>query len=490
MKKKILLILLPVLLLCCFSLSCADNAGNNVKSDAEPGSDDALSADIAESGEITVESIIENLPDANYNGYIFTVLTSNLNDGGEFEWRQAPEETETGEPINDALFRRDRLIEEKYNINMRYVIEDRVGNMASMAQRTVRSGDNAYDMIIGEMIGVTRTLAQSGAVLDFSDFPNVDLSKPWWNQNAIRDLTIDNKFFFPTGDVTPRYVLGPYFLMFNKNLFANHGLDFPYEKVLDGTWTFDEFQKLIKGKTIDTNGDGTYDFFGMFNAGFTAYAFMKSFGESIISTKDGNPFISVGNERSMNIIAKITELLTYNDMYFDLNYDVFDEYRMFTNSQALFVGQTAAILVMYRDMEDDFGIIPLPKFDLNQDSYYSYAQPWDSVGLSVPNTNEDTERTGMIIEAIAAVGRYTSTPAQYEVTLQTKFTRDEYSPKMLDIICETATFDLGHIYNFGNCFDTLNNSFHRNTPFTSELERIMPRMQAELDRTIQTYSGS
>jgi hypothetical protein len=94
----------------------------------------------------------------------------------------------------------------------------------------------------------------------------------------------------------------------------------------------------------------------------------------------------------------------------------------------------------------------------------------------------------MIIEAFAALGRYTSTPAQYEVTLQTKFTRDEYSAKMLDIICETATFDLGHIYNFGGVFDRLNNSFHRNLPFTSELERILPRMQAEIDRTIAIFN--
>ncbi|MCL2816724.1 MAG: extracellular solute-binding protein, partial [Oscillospiraceae bacterium] len=375
MKKIFLLILV----LAVFIVSCGDNAGDdNIKSGAgqtpenlQNGGETGANDNDGETVEITAQSVLADLPDANYGGYTFTVLTSNLNDGAEFEWRQAPEETETGEPINDALFRRDRLIEEKYNINIKYIIQDRVGEMASMAQRTIRSGDNLFDMVVGEMIGVTRTLAQSGAVHDFLDFPNVDLSKPWWNQNAIRDLMIDNKFFFPTGDVTPRYVLGPYFLMFNKDLFADHGLDLPYEKVLDGTWTFDEFQKLIKDKTRDTNGDGTYDFFGMFNAGFSAYAFMKSFGESIIGIKDGNPFISVGNERSMHIIQAITDLLTMHDMYYDLNYAVFDEYHTFTNSRALFVGQTAAILVMYRDMDDDFGIIPLPKFDLNQESYYS-----------------------------------------------------------------------------------------------------------------------
>jgi len=499
MMKKILLISLMAI----FLFSCSANPDSNSKNNADPTTESQ--ADIAddnenasenienEETEITALDIIADLPDADYGGYTFTILTSNGAQGGEFEMRQAPEETENGEPINDALFRRGRLIEDKYNINLNYIIENDIANMLSMSQKTIKSGDNAYDMIIGELLGVTRALAQSGGVHDFADFPNIDLSKPWWNKNAIRDLTIDGKFFFPIGDITPRYILSPYFLMFNKTLFADYGLDFPYDKVLDGTWTIDEFYNLVKGQTRDLNSDGRLDgedFYGMFNAGFSAYAMMKSCGESIISTKDGNPYISIGNERSIDIIEKITGLLVTNDIYYDTKYKPFDEYYIFSNGQALFVGQTAAILAMYRDMEYDYGILPLPKYDLNQESYYSYAQPWDSVGLSVPKTNEDTERSGMIIEALAAVGKYTSTPAQYEITLKTKFIRDEYSPKMLDIICETATYDLGHIYNFGGCFDVLNNSFHRNQPFTSQLEKIMPKMQAEIDKTIKTFSES
>ena len=492
MRKRLLLILLSAAL---FLPACssASTDGNSDSADITGMQDGIIDGgENIEAAAVTVESVLAGLPDADYEGYIFTVMTANMSHGGEFEWRQAPEETETGEPINDALFRRARLIEEKYNINFEYIIENDVGAMANTAQRTVRSGDNAFDIVIGEMINVTRALAQAGHVYDFVDFPNVDLSQPWWVQNAMRDLMINNRFFFPTGDITPRYVLGPYFLMFNKTLFADRGLEIPYNKVLGGTWTLDELYDLTKDQTRDLNGDGVIiiedDFFGMFNAGFTAYAMMVSSGENIIGTENGNPFVSVGNERSMNIIARITDILTAGDIYYSTDYEVFDEYRVFSSGRALFIGQTAAILHMYRDMDHEYGVIPLPKFDLAQENYYSYSQPWDSAALSVPITNENTERTGMIVEAMAAVGKYTSTPAQYNITLQTKFSRDEYTPVMLDIICETATFDLGHIYNFGGVFDALNNSLHSNTPFVSQLESILPRMEAEIERTINSFA--
>jgi len=440
-----------------------------------------------------VMEILRSLPDENYGGYEFKIWTSNR-PNQTLELRQAPEEQETGEPVNDALYKRDRLIEDKYNINIKYTVIDDLPEMHQKAERSVKSGDNAFDFIISDFKNVTRTLAQNGAVYDFNEIPNVDLSKHWWSKYATRDMTIAGRFYFPTGDITPRFVLTPHLLMFNKHLFSAHGLEYPYDKVLDGTWTVDALNGLIKGMGRDLNGDGVFDmendFYGMVVEDITAFSFYKGFGENMIGVENGSPYIAFGTEKSYNAIDRLRDLFSTNDTYVDPQYRAYEEVASFIEGRALFLGQTACNLYLFRDMEYDYGIVPMPKLSAAQESYYSYCNPWGAVAAAVPKTNENIGRTGMIIEAFAAAGKYLSTPAQYEVTLKTKFARDEYSEKMLDIISENACYDFGPIYDWGGNYAALLDCIFQNKPFVSDYEKTRGRMQSGLEKTIAAFADS
>ena len=436
-------------------------------------------------------SVLALLPEADYGGYEFKFWTSNR-PNQTLEIRQAPEEEEIGEPINDALYRRDRLIEDKYNIKIAYTILDDVGDMTNKTQKSVASGDNSFDIVIGDFQNVTRNLAQSGSIYDFYLIPNVDLSKSWWSKYASRDLTINGKFYFPTGDITPRFTLSPYLMMFNKQLFMDYGLDYPYQKVLDGKWTLDALAEIIKGKGKDLNDDGKNDmgdFYGLITEGMTAVCFYRGFGQNIISIENGDPKITLGTQKSYEVIDRLAELFVGNDWYVDPQYRSYEEGPPFREGRTFILTQTTGNLSLFRDMEYDFGILPMPKLDDRQESYYSYCNPWGAVAVAVPKTNENIERTGMLIEAFAAAGKYTSTPAQYEVTLKSKFTRDEYSELMLDIICENASYDFGPIYNWGGCFDIILNSVYKGDPIVSAFEKIQDKMQGELEKTIEAFAN-
>ena len=437
-----------------------------------------------------INSILTSLPEVDYNGYEFKFWTSNWANP-TLEMRQAPENEENGEPINDALYKRDRLIEEKYNITIAYTILNDVGDMTNKAQKSVMSGDNAFDIVIGDFQNVTRTLAQTGSIYDFNAVSNVDLSKPWWSKYAIRDMTIGGKFYFPTGDITPRFILCPYLLMFNKQLFQDHGLVYPYEKVLEGKWTLDALNEIIKDKGRDLDGNGKYDmndFYGLITEGMTAFCLYRGCGENMIAINNGNPYIAIGSEKSYFVIDRITSLFSTNDSYVDPQYRSYEEGPPFREGRTLVLGQTTGNLSLFRDMDYDFGILPMPKLDENQESYYSYCNPWGAVAVAVPKTNENIERTGMLIEAFAAIGRYTSTPAQYDVTLKTKFTRDEYSEKMLDIICENASYDFGPIYDWGGNYNKFLDCIYKNNPFISELEATKDKMQGNIEKTIAIFN--
>ncbi|MCL2814819.1 MAG: hypothetical protein FWD23_09490, partial [Oscillospiraceae bacterium] len=94
-----------------------------------------------------------------------------------------------------------------------------------------------------------------------------------------------------------------------------------------------------------------------------------------------------------------------------------------------------------RSMEADFGVVPFPKADENQSRYYAASNgAWPKI---IPNTAPNPERTGIILEALAAESKNLTIPAFIEICLKTKYVRDEESSEMLTIILNSVTEDLG-----------------------------------------------
>ena len=106
----------------------------------------------------------------------------------------------------------------------------------------------------------------------------------------------------------------------------------------------------------------------------------------------------------------------------------------------------------FRDMDTDFGIVPMPKYDTTQDSYYSFVHMYCANCIVVPKTGQDFARTGVIVEALSAESMYTLKPAYYDKTLMGKGVRDAESAAMLDIIFATRIYDLGYMFNWGGLY--------------------------------------
>lgn len=493
MKHIIRIVSILLVMSLIFALvSCGNSKTTDTNNTSAPSNDntgnDTENQD--ENEKVTVNAILDSLPSVDYGEYEFKIWTTNRFNS-TLEGRQAPEEEQTGDPVNDALYTRDKLIEEKYNINIKYTVVDEEGVLAANAKKSVTAGDNAFDFFMDKMMDVTKSLAQTGLIYDFNEMPNVDLTKPWWSKYAIRDLTINGKFYLPTGDISPRYSGSQYLLLFNKKLFTDMNIAYPYQTVLDGNWTLDEYISLTKGQTRDLNGDGAIDkndFYGAAVETMTSFSFMIGCGEGLSKIADGNPVLNVKNERTQTIINKLASFWgDSNYMYYPKNYNTYDETPVFKEDRALFVAQTGTNILLYKDMDSDFGILPLPKYDASQPEYYSYCQPYGSVAVAVPQTAENVERTGMIIEALAAASRYTSTPAAYDVTLKTKYSRDNESEAMLDLICEGSRYDFAFIYDWGGVYTQFVNSVNKGDNFVSKFESIEAKAQSAMEKTINTY---
>ena len=114
---------------------------------------------------------------------------------------------------------------------------------------------------------------------------------------------------------------------------------------------------------------------------------------------------------------------------------------MFANHQSLFLDSTFFVIGKIRGMEADFGIIPYPKLDEAQKQYVSRVEYY--FPTIVPINSDSLEITGVMLEALQSESAKTVRPAYYDIALKTKYTRDDESAQMLDLIFSTRVVDMG-----------------------------------------------
>lgn len=109
------------------------------------------------------------------------------------------------------------------------------------------------------------------------------------------------------------------------------------------------------------------------------------------------------NQKNYDIIEKVASIIGNEDVTQKAEalasrsgtYDITDKVYTFKNGHALFLGYGAQAIAFYlRDMNDDYGILPYPKYDTNQTEYYSHINPFFPVGIAIPGDESEAGRDG------------------------------------------------------------------------------------------------
>jgi len=496
MKTRILAALLSALLL--FMAACADSSEN--KPESKPGADQGESEVSGEVAEGETERIYPDLVPVDFGGYEFTFLTRAANVPGWYSWehRDITAEEMNGDVMNDAVYVRNRKIEDKYNIKINNVVAA-FDQMTSKITQNVKSGDDIYDAVCMHLITFP-ALAQNGSFVDLFSVPHIDLTKPWWNQGTVRDLSIIHKLFVMQGDLLIMDNDAMEAMIFNKKLIKDYSLESPYELVKNGDWTFGKLIEMMKVVSKDLNGDGQMvaedDLFGCLVQADTDMTFLISGGEKICAKDpDDYPVITFGSERCYRILSAVSELNLDGDNVVNLH-RIKDakgpevQVQMMEENRALFSWIRMRTVEELRGMDADFGIIPCPKLEKAQPGYITHNNPHTGVGISVLNVASDLERTGMILEDLCAESRYTLQPAYYEINLRGKYARDDESQEMLDIILNNTAHDIGYVYNFGGFGLTMIYfGMNKKTDYASTFEKSEQKMLKDIEKTIAAYEN-
>ena len=216
---------------------------------------------------------------------------------------------------------------------------------------------------------------------------------------------------------------------------------------------------------------------------------LYSGGDRVITIGgDGTPELTIYNPRTVDIFDKFFDMMNTDGAAYipGISHSAaIDD--MFTSGRSLFHAGVLSDVIKHRDMDNEIGILPHPKYDENVPLYYSLVDAGQNVFV-IPLTAEDTERTSIIVEALAAEGYRNIMPAFYDISLKTKHARDDESSAMIDFIRAGRLFDYGY-YNSSVAGD-LAYAGQRlvtgsNQNFTSFFERNETRVQRNIERLME-----
>ena len=433
MKHRFTALLLALILTLPALTSCGGTASETTA--------DTAAAETAETAPETVDPL-DALGTFDFGGMDYRVLACK-----GFFFSPYDVEEETGDLLNDTAYQRNRAMEERYNISMEYEMLEGSGNEAGAAMiQSVTAGDHLYaTAIVHPYIGLTKLIG-GGYTYDWNKIPYVDFTREWWNQSFNKELRI--------GDILPcassDFV---YFnsgaIYFNKEILNNYNLENPYDLVYEGKWTWDKLGEMAAVVAADLNGDGVMD-----NSDQYGYSIMNhhrtipvTYSCGIITSSlnaEGYPVLdNMASEKMVDVINMYYKLLFENEGTIIPD----NELDPFKTGRVMFLHYVTQNAVALRDVEFDFGLLPLPKYDTAQKDYYSMAQ---SNVMVIPADIEAPEMVGVLSEALAIYSNQYVLPALYETTFNYKYLRDEDSIAMFDIIKNSLVYDKLWNYAEGN----------------------------------------
>ena len=459
--KRFCAFVLVILLLIPAIVSCSDNGGN-VKdpTDTTARADDTTSSDV--NGALTkeVEPLDKDIQALDYSGKTITILSR----PGTSEWAKTEIWVEeiTNNPVNDAIYNRNAFVCETLGLKEINNVtapsgSSHAGSISEKVNVMVSSGDQTYDIVAGSVYYDTPLINQ-GMMYDLYDNgidTYLDASKPWWANYWIEQAETGGRLYCITGAPALSLTRLMFVMYYNKDFGENEGLEDMYTVVSEGRWTIDYLNEVISPIYRSLNGDDERDEEDQYGLLINHYEncdmFWSAFDMSMIRRDDEGwfEFDASQQEKISAAFEKVYYLIRENPGTYDTGSS--EGFKtaciIFSNGNALF----AALHLYYaetkemRNMQDEYGILPIPKYDEKQKDYFTYAHDQYTVFM-VPKTVADPEMSGAVLETMAYESYRSLQPTYYDLVLKGRYANDPQSRSILDTVTTNVMVDPSYIY--------------------------------------------
>ena len=428
----------------------------------------SLFASCAETGEQPIDTTVaeestdpvqlDRVPaELKFDGEDVTILSRSM-----FGWTAdeiaVPEQN--SDPVNDAMFNRNVTISDRLGVNIVSCPIDDPDQHKPIEEikRAVKAGSDEYDLLAASAYAVTATVSE-GTFYDLTNLTYLDLDQSYWMQGYNESMSFLGKQYTATGDIALSTYRFTFVTLFNKDEFDNSSVPYLYEAVSNEEWTLDYQASLAKNFYRDINGSGKKDegdFFGLITCpGICTDPYWASCDLSVVE-KDADGYYEY--------VVDIAQLSDVMDKILNLYYDCggTNLYLPETDNaeqdkiRNLFAKGECAMTTLrlvaveqgdVRNMEQQYGIVPIPKYSTDQKGYRSQMHDQFTV-FAIPSSAAQNrlEMLGATLEVMASESARTVKPAYYEIAVKRKYMSDPVAWEMLDLIFANVKVDPGLIY--------------------------------------------
>jgi len=374
---------------------------------------------------------------------------------------QAPEEIGS-DGINKALVERNKKVESLYNVK---IVESRNPNGNTDGYNYLdsasSSGDYFGDIYSNYAIKMVQSHSIAGFYLDLGELKSLRLGSEWWDQDYLSEMMINGHIYTITGDIQTNDDLHEIFTSMNLTLYNKtyNGQKNFYEIVVKNkAWTFEEFYNTwynFGSKDVNANGkvenDDIVGFY--YDCRTASYMYMAS-GLKAFTLENNKPVLTIASDKALKIIDNIQKIVDgrsgLKTARMDDKEQTVGTYDFaiphFAAGKALMTATNlGGGVVDYSDMEDNVVYIPFPKYDVEQDRYYSLVHMcFEPMAISA--NVEDAERTALLTEALCFYSDALENEVM-RVLLKERLTSDLEAREMLQLVLDSKVYDFEYTAN-------------------------------------------
>ncbi|MBR6515021.1 MAG: extracellular solute-binding protein [Clostridia bacterium] len=413
MKK--LLVFVTALLVCLSVTSCKENNTQPVPDDSTDSGVTQVTVDTDSMKKKAVEAL-NSIPSVDLGDNFTIASTSGM--------VHVPTASDSNR--NSILKLHNALFEKKYSTRL-VQFEDNSDTVLRSAQVNMLAGVHYADLLSIPQKDLG-SFAARGVLLKTQSVIGGDFNKAWYDTVMMSQAARGSESYGIYGEFN-RDIRSYYCLYVNRDLLRSAGLSMPYDKVKEGSWTWDELIAMLRINTdINANAGLAASDLGLLTR--TVY---KSGGGSFTDTGYAKtPALAYNNERTAGIISLLRSIGGQKTLYND-SAESGSARGDFMQGNALFYIGTVGEMEIITTMSPDWCILPLPKTVASNDTYYSYVSPDHAVITVYAGSTCKDMAAALDGLYAAAMGGYLSDAYYYEL-IDTSI-RDSSALDMMDYIC-------------------------------------------------------
>ncbi|MBE6620418.1 MAG: hypothetical protein E7625_03530 [Ruminococcaceae bacterium] len=481
---KVAVLLLLAVLFCLQLLACKqpETPGGEVPPSINPPSE-------------RVEPDIEK---KDYNGTFSVLHYTTTNHEWTNPWDEivpaSGMETRPGDLIGNDIFERAAWLEQEYGITVtnEYIEYTKLPTTMS----TIKTSGGTEYQLLATMGRSAQVLMGKGYFFNMAEIPGINFENPWWNDSALEALSLGDYVEFAVSDMLLIDKSATMAMYYNIPMANDLQLDGFYDAVRDYEWTIERLAEYAE-VGLQPDGDDDWDMddvYGIVANDDPVHALYIGSGNRFMEKdENGNYYYSYGTGDTMLVMTDLLTDIMYADFYW--NSYVHAESPDFASGGSLFTFDKVKRCMKLREMQDDYGVLPIPMYSEDQKQYYSLVSNYHDSMFAVINTNVNSkELIGAALELMGYYSYYEIYNDFYDVVIQNRGTRDEESKRMLQLIFETRTYDMGLVYDpYGNTANVIRITGTQSSDVASQWSEMQSKREdteRELEELIKQFNGN